>query len=84
MFDAIVVDRDAEGRTHAGVRRIGLDDLPGGEVTVAVAYSTVNYKDGLCLGPGAGLVRSIPTSPASTSPGGSRRPRTRATARATR
>lgn len=63
MFDAIVVDRDAEGRTQATLREIGLDDLPEGEVTVAVEYSTVNYKDGLCLGPGAGLVRKYPHVP---------------------
>jgi acrylyl-CoA reductase (NADPH) len=63
MFDAIVVDRDAEGQTHAEVRQIGLEDLPEGEVTVAVEYSTLNYKDGLCLGPGAGLVRKYPHVP---------------------
>ncbi len=62
-FNAIVVDRDADGRTHAGVREIALDDLPAGEVTVAVDCSTVNYKDGLCLGPGAGLVRRYPHVP---------------------
>ncbi len=62
-FNAVVVDKDAEGRTSAAVREIALDDLPEGEVTVAVDYSTVNYKDGLCLGPGAGLVRKYPHVP---------------------
>jgi acrylyl-CoA reductase (NADPH) len=62
-FDALVVDRDADGRTHAAVRRLSLDDLPEGEVTVAVSHSTLNYKDGLCLGPGAGLVRRYPHVP---------------------
>lgn len=43
MFKALVVDKDEEsGKTSAAVRDIGLDDLPGGEVTVAVEYSTVN------------------------------------------
>ena len=40
-----------------------LDDsaLPAGDVTVAVEYSTLNYKDGLCLSPsGSGLVRAYP------------------------
>jgi acrylyl-CoA reductase (NADPH) len=32
-------------------------------VTVAVEYSTVNYKDGLCIGPGGGLVRNYPHVP---------------------
>jgi acrylyl-CoA reductase (NADPH) len=58
-----VVDKDAEGKSHAAVRQLELDDLPVGEVTVAVRYSTVNYKDGLCIGPGAGLVRKYPHVP---------------------
>jgi acrylyl-CoA reductase (NADPH) len=32
-------------------------------VTVAVDYSTLNYKDGLCIGPGGGLVRVWPHVP---------------------
>jgi acrylyl-CoA reductase (NADPH) len=43
--------------------RLTLDDLPEGEVTVAVEYSTLNYKDGLCIGPGGGLVRKYPHVP---------------------
>ena len=62
-FRAVVVERDAEKRTHAEVRELELGDLPEGEVTVAVEYSTLNYKDGLCLGPGAGLVRKYPHVP---------------------
>lgn len=64
MFNALVVNKDEEsGKTSAAVTQIGLDDLPHGEVTVAVEYSTVNYKDGLCIGPGAGLVRKYPHVP---------------------
>lgn len=62
-FDALVVEKDDEGRTQAAVRRLTLDDLPPGEVTVAVSHSTLNYKDGLCLGSGAGLVRRYPHVP---------------------
>ncbi|MCC0067200.1 MAG: oxidoreductase [Rhodovulum sp.] len=62
-FEALVVDKDGEGKTHAAVRRLEVDDLPAGEVTVAVHYSSVNYKDGLCIGPGAGLVRKYPHVP---------------------
>ncbi|HQU67422.1 MAG TPA: MDR family oxidoreductase [Albidovulum sp.] len=60
---ALVVEKDAEGKTHAAVQVIEESRLPEGEVTVAVEYSTVNYKDGLCIGPGAGLVRSYPHVP---------------------
>ncbi|WP_428924760.1 acryloyl-CoA reductase [Marinibacterium sp. SX1] len=64
MFKALVVDKDADsGKTSAAVKDIALADLPEGEVTVAVEYSTVNYKDGLCIGPGGGLVRSYPHVP---------------------
>jgi acrylyl-CoA reductase (NADPH) len=63
MFRALVVDKDEDGRTHAAVRELGDDRLPAGDVTVAVEYSTVNYKDGLCLGSGGGLVRAWPHVP---------------------
>lgn len=63
MFNALIVEKDDEGKTSASVQQIGEDRLPEGEVTVAVEYSTVNYKDGLCLGPGGGLVRNYPHIP---------------------
>ncbi|MFZ3582695.1 acryloyl-CoA reductase [Loktanella sp. DJP18] len=63
MFNALIVEKDAEGQTTASVQKIGMDRLPAGEVTVTVEYSTVNYKDGLCIGPGGGLVRSYPHVP---------------------
>ncbi|EBA02879.1 oxidoreductase, zinc-binding dehydrogenase family protein [Rhodobacterales bacterium HTCC2150] len=63
MFNALVVNKDDEGKTSAAVAQLSLDDLPAGEVTVAVEYSTVNYKDGLCIGPGGGLVRNYPHVP---------------------
>nr|WP_325249242.1 acryloyl-CoA reductase [Amylibacter sp.] len=63
MFNALVVEKDDEGKTSASVQQIDLDQLPDGEVTVAVEYSTVNYKDGLCVGPGGGLVRNYPHIP---------------------
>lgn len=64
MFNALVVEKDEEsGKTSAGVQQISVDDLPEGDVTVAVEYSTVNYKDGLCIGPGGGLVRKYPHVP---------------------
>ncbi|MEM8693117.1 MAG: acryloyl-CoA reductase [Pseudomonadota bacterium] len=64
MFNALMVRKDEEtGKTNAAVEEIGLDDLPEGDVVVAVEYSTVNYKDGLCIGPGGGLVRNYPHVP---------------------
>ncbi len=65
MFNALIVNKDEEsGLASAAVEQIGLDQLPEGNVTVAVDYSTVNYKDGLCLSPkGGGLVRNYPHIP---------------------
>ena len=63
MFKALLVEKDDEGKTSASVQEISEDRLPEGDVTVAVEYSTVNYKDGLCIGPGGGLVRNYPHVP---------------------
>ena len=63
MFKALMVEKDEEGKTSASVQELSVDQLPEAEVTVAVEYSTVNYKDGLCIGPGGGLVRSYPHIP---------------------
>ena len=63
MFTAMVVEKDEEGKTSAALQQMSEDQLPEGEVLVAVEYSTVNYKDGLCLGSGGGLVRTYPHVP---------------------
>ena len=65
MFTAMVVEKDEE-ETSAALQQMSEDQLPEGEVLVAVEYSTVNYKDGLCLGSGGGLVRTYPHVPEST------------------
>ena len=62
MFNALVVEKKDNG-TEALVRKVSYDDLPNGEVTVDIDYSTLNYKDGLCIGPGGGLVRNYPHVP---------------------
>ena len=63
MFNALMVKKDDDGKTSAAVEQISEDQLMDGNVTVAVEYSTVNYKDGLCIGPGGGLVRKYPHIP---------------------
>lgn len=64
MLNALVVNKDEEsGKTSAAVEQISTDQLPEGNVVVNVEYSTVNYKDGLCIGPGGGLVREYPHVP---------------------
>lgn len=63
MFRALVVTKAEDGTTSAAVQEVDDARLPAGDVTVAVEYSTLNYKDGLCLGSGGGLVRAWPHVP---------------------
>ncbi|WP_170528491.1 acryloyl-CoA reductase [Ruegeria arenilitoris] len=65
MFNALVMEKDEEsGLASPVIKQISKDDLPHGEVRVAVEFSTVNYKDGLCMSPkGGGLVRNYPHVP---------------------
>ncbi|WP_163850565.1 acryloyl-CoA reductase [Pseudooceanicola aestuarii] len=61
---ALLVEKDGDGPAKPAIRDIPESDLPEAEVTVAVEYSTVNYKDGLCLSEnGGGLVRKYPHVP---------------------
>ncbi|MCY7289836.1 MAG: alcohol dehydrogenase catalytic domain-containing protein, partial [Cryobacterium sp.] len=63
-FRAIVVDRteSAEGRKtqSAALRVVGDGFLMPGNVTIAVQYSSINYKDGLALMGRPGVVRAWP------------------------
>lgn len=61
-FRAFVVDKQADNFT-AGVRELGAADLPAGEVLIRVAYSDVNYKDGLACIPNGQIVRAYPFVP---------------------
>ncbi|SMP79220.1 acrylyl-CoA reductase (NADPH) [Neorhodopirellula lusitana] len=62
-FKALVVEQSGEAEVSATVQQLTEDRLPSGNVTVAVEFSTVNYKDGLCLQPKNGLVREYPHVP---------------------
>ena len=64
MFKALIVDKAEDGTVSTAIQEIGVDRLPAdGDVTVAVDYSSLNYKDGLCLTGGGGLVRTYPHVP---------------------
>ena len=59
MFKGILVENDAAGY-RASVKDIDESQLPDGDVTVRVAYSTINYKDGLVITGKIPLVRNFP------------------------
>ena len=60
MFRALVLEKEGDGAV-ARVRDLDESALPAGDVTVAVEYSTLNYKDGLALSAnGGGIVRTWP------------------------
>ncbi|MFD0979923.1 oxidoreductase [Tropicimonas aquimaris] len=60
---AVIVEQAEDGSTSASVQEIDESRLPEGEVTVRVEFTTLNYKDGLCIGPGGGLVKTYPHVP---------------------
>ena len=63
MFKALLIEKAADGTQTIGIQALDDSRLPAGDVTVAVEYSTVNYKDGLCMTPGTGMVRKFPHVP---------------------
>src|SRR5712671_3498501 len=58
-YRAFVVDKQG-GRFSAGLRTLAESDLPPGEVTVRVEWSTVNFKDGLAATADGRVVASYP------------------------
>lgn len=62
-FKALILNQDAEGKVSAAFETLSNDRLPKGETTVAVQYSSLNYKDGMVLGGLGRLVRDYPHIP---------------------
>ncbi len=62
MFKGILIEKDDEGY-RASVQQIDDSVLPEGDVTIAVDYSTLNYKDALAITGKGPVVRSFPMIP---------------------
>ena len=62
MFKALVVD-NSSGAVAATVQELDEASLPAGDVTVAIEYSSLNYKDGLVVTGAGGLVKKYPHVP---------------------
>lgn len=62
MFNGILIDKDDSGY-RVTLQEINDDQLPEGDVTVRVAYSTLNFKDGLAITGSSPVVRKFPMVP---------------------
>ncbi len=60
-FRAWMISKDPE--FHPQLRVMQLEDLPAGDVTIRVHYSSVNYKDALAMQPDGRVVRHYPMVP---------------------
>lgn len=60
-FKALVLDK-VNDQTNLEIKQLSLDDLPEGEVTIKVEYSSVNFKDGIVAVQGQ-LVETTPLVP---------------------
>ena len=58
-FNALIIDKE-DKKVSASLKQISLADLPDEEVLVDVAYSTVNYKDGLATTGTLPICRKFP------------------------
>ena len=61
-FRALVARQDGDTIT-AAIETLDAADLQPGDVTIRIAYSSVNYKDALALTPRGGVVREYPLVP---------------------
>jgi acrylyl-CoA reductase (NADPH) len=62
MFQGILIEKDDSGY-RSTLQEINDDQLPEGDVTVRVAYSTLNFKDGLAITGSSPVVRKFPMVP---------------------
>ena len=62
MFKALVLHQQ-EREVSAVIEELDESRLPEGEVEIDVAYSSLNYKDGLVLNGLGGLVKTYPHIP---------------------
>jgi acrylyl-CoA reductase (NADPH) len=62
MFNAILVERDPPPY-RASLKKLDRSQLPAGDVTVRVEYSTLNYKDALAITGKGPVVRQFPLVP---------------------
>ena len=63
QFTCLLLQEDNDKKVTHSFETLGNDSLPKGDVTVAVKYSTLNYKDGMIINGLGRLVRDYPHVP---------------------
>ena len=63
-FKALLATENDDGKAVCNFTDLTLDDLPEGDTVIQVAYSTLNYKDGLAINGNRGkIMHSLPMIP---------------------
>lgn len=62
QFQALMIDKTDAGQ-NVSIKSISEADLMDGDVTIAVSFSTLNYKDGLAVTGRSPVVRTFPMIP---------------------
>lgn len=62
MFNAILIDKTDDTQS-VSLTTVDESQLPEGDVTIDVAYSTLNFKDGLAITGSSPVVRKFPMVP---------------------
>lgn len=62
-FTALLLEQDENRKVSNSIQTLSNDQLPDGDVTIAVKYSTLNYKDGMIIQGLGRLVRDYPHVP---------------------
>jgi putative YhdH/YhfP family quinone oxidoreductase len=55
-----IVASEVDGRSSGRLQQLSDDDLPDGDVTVDVSFSSLNYKDGLAVTGKGKIARTLP------------------------
>ncbi|WP_323640071.1 MDR family oxidoreductase [Pectobacterium polonicum] len=61
-MQALVLEQ-SDGLTHAQIREIDAEQLPAGDVTVDISWSSINYKDALAITGKGKIIRNFPMVP---------------------
>tara|TARA_B100001250_G_C19750272_1_gene767386 strand:- start:293 stop:1285 length:993 start_codon:yes stop_codon:yes gene_type:complete len=62
-FKAFVAREDGDGLFSNAIENRSIDDLPKGDLTIKVAYSSINYKDALSASGNKGVTKNYPHTP---------------------